>query len=215
MVSGEIPGPAAPRSPGRPRLYEPDAERDLILSAALDVLRRNRGEEATVADILQEAGLSTRAFYRHFQTKEDVIRALYERDAHSFGAHLKRRVDAAGNPDEALGVWVYEMLGLAYDRRRAERVAALSSPMVLRVVAGTRAEQLGSELLEEPLRSVVDEGRATGWFTTSRPDLDIRTIRAITLEATNWVRTGEVKLTRREAMDHVLRFSRAALRTPS
>ena len=215
MVSGEIPGPAAPRSPGRPRLYEPDAERDLILAAALDVLRRNRGEEATVADILQEAGLSTRAFYRHFQTKEDVIRALYERDARSFGAHLKRRVDAAGDPDEALGVWVYEMLGLAYDRRRAERVAALSSPMVIRMVAGTRAEQLGSDLLEQPLRSVVDAGRSTGWFTTSRPDLDIRTIRAITLEAINWVRTGEVKLTRREAVDHVLRFSRAALRTRS
>jgi AcrR family transcriptional regulator len=202
----------APRSPGRPRLYEPDAERDLILSAALDVLRRNRGEEATVADILEEAGLSTRAFYRHFQTKEDVVRALYERDAHSFGAHLKRRVVEATNPDEALAAWVYEMLGLAYDRRRAERVAALSSPMVLRVVAGTRAQQLGSDLLEEPLRSVLEEGVATGWFTSTRPDLDIRTIRAITWEAIDWARTGEVKLSRREAADHILRFSRAALR---
>jgi AcrR family transcriptional regulator len=215
MVSGEIPEAAAPRSPGRPRLYEPDAERDLILAAALDVLRRNRGEEATVADILQEAGLSTRAFYRHFETKEDVIRALYERDARSFGAHLKRRVDGAGNPDEALAVWVYEMLGLAYDRRRAERVAALSSPMVLRVVAATRAQQLGSELMEQPLRSVLEEGLATGWFPTTRPDLDIRTIRAITLEAINWVRTGDVKLSRREAADHILRFSRAALRAGS
>jgi hypothetical protein len=41
--------------------------------------------------------------------------------------------------------------------------------------------------------------------------VDIRTIRAITMEAVNWARTGEVKLTRREAADHVLRFSRAAL----
>ena len=74
--------PAGPaRSPGRPRLHEPDAERDLILMAALEVLRRNAGEEATVADILEEAGLSTRAFYRHFETKEDVIRSLFERDA--------------------------------------------------------------------------------------------------------------------------------------
>jgi hypothetical protein len=53
MVSGELPEAAAARSPGRPRLYEPDAERDLILAAALDVLRRNQGEEATVGDILQ------------------------------------------------------------------------------------------------------------------------------------------------------------------
>jgi AcrR family transcriptional regulator len=215
MVSGEIPDAAAPRSPGRPRLYEPGTERDLILAGALDVLRRNRGEEATVADILQEAGLSTRAFYRHFQTKEDVIRALYERDARSFGAHLKRRVDAAADPDEALSAWVYEMLSLAYDRRRAERVAALSSPMVLRVVAGTRAQQLGSDLLEEPLRAVLEQGSAKGWFTTTRPDLDIRTIRAITSEAISWVRSGEVKLSRREAADHILRFSRAALGSQS
>ena len=127
MASVEPPEAASPRSPGRPRLYEPDAERDLILVAALDVLRRTEGEEATVADILQEAGLSTRAFYRHFETKEDVIRSLYERDARSFGAHISRRVESAANPDEALAVWVYEMLGLAYDRRRAERVAALGA----------------------------------------------------------------------------------------
>jgi AcrR family transcriptional regulator len=215
MVSGQIPGAGTPRSPGRPRLYKPDAERDLILGAALDVLRRNRGEEVTVADVLQEAGLSTRAFYRHFQTKEDVIRALFERDAHSFGAHLRRRVEAAGHPDEALAVWVHEMLGLAYDRRRAERVATLSSPMVSRVVAGTPTQLLGTDLLEAPLRSVLEQGAATGWFTTTRPDLDARTIRALTVEAINWARTGDVKLSRREAADHILRFSQAALRSVS
>lgn len=179
--------------------------------AALEVLRRNDGEEATVADILQEAGLSTRAFYRHFQTKEDVIRALYERDAESFGAHLRRRVEAAPDPDAALAIWVNEMLGLAYDRRRAERVSALRSPMVLRVIAGTRAQRLGTDLLTQPLRSVLENGAATGCFRDVRPDSDIRTIRAITMEAVNWARTGEVKLSRREAADHVLRFSRAAL----
>src|ERR1700677_628475 len=145
MVSGESPDATAPRTPGRPRLHEPDAERDLILMAALEVLRRNDGEEATVAGILQEAGLSTRAFYRHFQTKEDVIRALYERDAESFGAHLRRRVEAAATAAEALAPWVNEMLGLAYGRRRAERVSALSSAMVFRVVAGTRTQQMGSD----------------------------------------------------------------------
>jgi AcrR family transcriptional regulator len=211
MPAGEESDVVAPRTPGRPRLHEPDAERDLILMAALEVLRRNDGEEATVADILQEAGLSTRAFYRHFQTKEDVIRALYERDAESFGAHLRRRVEAAPDPDAALAIWVNEMLGLAYDRRRAERVSALRSPMVLRVIAGTRAQRLGTDLLTQPLRSVLENGAATGCFRDVRPDSDIRTIRAITMEAVNWARTGEVKLSRREAADHVLRFSRAAL----
>jgi AcrR family transcriptional regulator len=215
MPAGEEPDVVAPRAPGRPRLHEPDAERDLILMAALEVLRRNDGEEATVADILQQAGLSTRAFYRHFQTKEDVILALYERDAESFGAHLRRRVEAAASPDEALATWVNEMLGLAYDRRRAERVSALSSPMEFRVVAGTRVQQLGTDLLAQPLRSVIEKGMAAGCFGAAHPDLDIRTIRAITMEAVNWARTGEVKLSRREAADHVLRFARAALGAPT
>ncbi|HEY3810977.1 MAG TPA: TetR/AcrR family transcriptional regulator, partial [Acidimicrobiales bacterium] len=174
-------------------------------------LRRHEGEEATVADILLQAGLSTRAFYRHFETKEDVIRSLYERDAESFGAHLRRRVEAAPNPDEAVAVWVNEMLGLAYDRRRAERVSALSSPMVFRVIAGTRAQQLGTDLLAQPLRAVLEEGVATGWFTHVEPELDTRTIQAITWAAVTWARTGEIKLSRREAAEHVLRFSRAAL----
>jgi AcrR family transcriptional regulator len=212
MASGETKPIGRPRSPGRPRLYQPDDERDRILAGALEVLRRSDGGEVTVADILHEAGLSTRAFYRHFETKEDVIRSLYERDAESFGAHLRRRVEITPDPDQALAIWVYEMLGLAYDRRRAERVTALSSPAVLRVVAGTRAEQLGTDLLVEPLRSVLADGLATGWFPDARPDRDSQTIWAITTEAVSWARSGRLKLSRKEAAGHVLRFSRAALK---
>ncbi len=200
-----------PRSPGRPRLYEPDAERKLILAATLEVLRRNQGEEATVADILQEANLSTRAFYRHFETKEDVIRALYERDAAAFGALLRRAVEAAGDAREALVAWVNEVLGLAYDRPRAERVAALSSPMVLRVVGGTRAQREANEGMSQPLHDVLGDGARSGRFPKAQPDLDVHTISAITMEAVMWARDGSVTLTRQEALDHVLRFAEGAL----
>jgi AcrR family transcriptional regulator len=208
MPSDDVP---VPRSPGRPRLYEPDAERDRILVAALEVLRRNEGEEATVADILQEAGLSTRAFYRHFQTKEDVVRALYERDAESFAAHIRRRVDVATGAEDALAVWVYEMLGLAYDRRRAERVSALGSPMVLRVINGSPSQQLGTDLLVEPLREVLATGLASGQFPITVPELDCLAIRAVTWETVQWARAGSPRLSRREALNLVLRYSRAAL----
>jgi AcrR family transcriptional regulator len=199
------------RPPGRPRLYEPDAERARILAAALEVLRRNEGEEATVADILQEAGLSTRAFYRHFQTKEDVVVALYEGDAQSFGAHLRRRIEAAGGPDEALATWVNELLGLAYDRRRAERASALGSPMVLRVISGSPAQRMGTAQLVEPLRSVIEAGLKSGVFPTADPEVDSLAIRALTWEAVNWARTGTPRLSRREALAVVLRYSRPAL----
>jgi AcrR family transcriptional regulator len=211
---GEPDAVGVPRPPGRPRLYEPGPERDLILTAALDVLRRRDGQEVTVAEILRQAGLSTRAFYRQFDTKEDVIRALYLGDAESFGRHLRRKVDATNDPIEGLTVWVVESLGLAYDRRRSERVAALSSPLVSRVVAGSSERQLGDDLLVRPLRLLLEEGLDLGVFPKSRPELDVPTIRALTWEAISWARNGVVKLSRREATDHVLRFSLAALGAP-
>lgn len=164
-----------------------------------------------MADILQEAGLSTRAFYRHFETKEDVVRAIYARDAKSFAAHLRRHVEAAQDPPSALAAWVNEVLGLAYDRRRAERVSALSSPMVLRVVAGTEIQVRGNELTVQPLRAVLEQGLASGDFPAARPELDVHTIRAITWEAIGWSRTGAVRLTRDAACDYVVRFAWAAL----
>lgn len=211
MASGVQPVVPVTRPPGRPRLYEPDVERDRLLAALIEVLRRNGGQDATVADILDEAGLSTRAFYRHFETKEDAIRDLYRRDAESFSAHLWRQIDAANDPRDALEVWLNEMLGLAYDRRRAERVSAMRSPVVARIVSGSREEQLGTDLLEQPLRSVLESGLAQGLFPLADPEHDIRTIRAIVFEAISWARTGVVKLSRREALEYILRFSLAAL----
>ena len=42
----------------------------------MDLLLRTAGQEVTVAGNLEPAGLSNRALYRHFVTREDVIRAL-------------------------------------------------------------------------------------------------------------------------------------------
>jgi len=214
MPSGGRPRAAPPvRSPGRPRLYEPDAERNRILASALEVLQRSGGEEATVADILDESGLSTRAFYRHFETKEDVIRALYRRDSESFGKHLRRRI-AGAPPRKGLELWMNEALGLAYDRRRAERVSALSSPMVQRVVAGSEEQRLGLGMLMQPLRDVIVAGLANGDFPAAQPDRDVLTIGAMAFDVVAWARTGRMTLTRRQAVDHLLRFALPALEGP-
>jgi AcrR family transcriptional regulator len=195
------------RPPGRPRLYGPDDERSRIMAAALVVLGRNQGHDIPVAEILAEAGLSTRAFYRHFDTKEDVIRALYQRDADSFGAHLAERVATAADPVEALETWVYEMLGLAYDRRRSERVSTFGSSAVDRAVSGSSAAEQGVAILVEPLRELLQRGLSSGRFPDARPDRDVWVIHAITWEAIGAARTGTVKRSRREAVDQVLRFA--------
>jgi len=182
------------------------------MDAAIEVLRRNAGSEATMAEILAVAGLSTRAFYRHFATKEDLICALYQRDAESFGAHLRRRVEQAGSPTDALVIWIDEVLSLTFDRYRRERMAAFRSPMVTRIVAGSNAQTLGTKLVIQPLQEVLIRGREAGVFPLTSPELDVHTIYALTWEVVSWVRSAESpRLGRRDALAHVLRFTLPAL----
>ncbi|HUZ56880.1 MAG TPA: helix-turn-helix domain-containing protein [Streptosporangiaceae bacterium] len=64
---------AGPASAGRPRCFEPAGELRLPLDAMLRVMERHSYADAPVADILAEAGLSTRSFYRHFLSKDQLM----------------------------------------------------------------------------------------------------------------------------------------------
>jgi hypothetical protein len=86
--------------------------------------------------------------------------------------------------------------------------------MVERVVSGSEEQRLGVAMLVEPLRSVLVAGLADGSFPLARPDVDVLTIGAMVFEALAWARTGTVALSRRQAVEHVLRFSLPALQGP-
>jgi AcrR family transcriptional regulator len=52
------------------------SEEQAILRAAFRVIGSSPSGSTSVVDILREAGLSTRAFYRHFRSIDDLILAL-------------------------------------------------------------------------------------------------------------------------------------------
>ena len=64
-----------------------------ILDAAIDLLRREDLEALKIADIAVEAGTTERTVYRHFSTREDLLKALWPR--------LQERVGSAGFPATA------------------------------------------------------------------------------------------------------------------
>jgi AcrR family transcriptional regulator len=67
-----------------------------ILDAALGLLRRQDLEALTIADIAAEAGVTERTIYRHFVSREDLLKALWP--------HLQRRVGSSGFPTTARDV---------------------------------------------------------------------------------------------------------------
>src|ERR1700691_6561576 len=97
---------------GRPRRFEAEDELRLLLDAALVVMERNGYADAAVADILREADLSTRSFYRHFESKDQLLCALCRREAERASARLAAKVEAGEDPRAALDAWVDEILSL-------------------------------------------------------------------------------------------------------
>jgi len=179
-------------------------EVDALVAAGLAVLRRSGAAALTVGEVLREAGLSTRAFYRHFASKDELVLAIYERDATRTQRQLRERLAAARSPRAAIEAWVDETLSLAFDPRRARRTRVLATEGA-RLQAEHPAE-FASILagVVEPLAEVL---RSAG---TPDPERDARTVHAIAWDlVVEKLHGGHVQLAGARA--HVLRFCLPAL----
>lgn len=77
-----------------------------ILAAAMKVFAR-RGFAATrVEDVLDEAGVARRTFYRYFTSKEDVLAAVYELAIEELLRALDEAVESVADPLSGVSVMV-------------------------------------------------------------------------------------------------------------
>ncbi|MCP3986325.1 MAG: TetR/AcrR family transcriptional regulator, partial [bacterium] len=81
------PHSAKPRRPGRPRLPAKE-QRERLIAAADRILLRTDPASGSVKEIVREAGMSSRSFYDHFRSKDEVLIELVERRSQSFFAGL-------------------------------------------------------------------------------------------------------------------------------
>ncbi len=189
--------------------YEREVE--TLVSSALRVMRRRGYAAATVADVLEEAELSTRAFYRHFHSKEELFLAVFERDSMESSRRMQKRLDALPSSQARLLGWIDEVLSLGYDRARAKRTRTFANEAsILR--SAYPAEFVGiHRAVYEPLIRVLEAGLADGTFPGTHPEEDARSIHAVswTLIEVHLGGGGLPDLT--SARAHVLRFCLPAL----
>lgn len=74
-MSAAEPGPATPRSPGRPR--SPEADR-AILDAALDLFVEEGYEGMSIEGVAARAGVGKTTIYRRWDSKEELIVAAID-----------------------------------------------------------------------------------------------------------------------------------------
>ncbi len=130
-------------------------------------------------DVLQAAALSTRAFYRHFTSKDELVLEMYRVDCVRVNATVAAAVAAAPDPLAALEAWIDQNLAVVYDARRLRHAVVLSSAEVSSAEGFTDVKNAGLAEQRAPLVSLLDDGRARGVFPHADPEVDAMAIQAV------------------------------------
>jgi AcrR family transcriptional regulator len=156
-----------------------DDERSRIMEAAHRCLARSDGATVSITDILAAAGLSTRAFYRHFESKDSMLLAMVRRDSDRVLAELDAEVASAGSGADALRAWIHGMLRLASEEPRRRRVLVLGSQEARRA-RGYDAELARFQAAHQAaVAEILRRGREDGSFPWADPAADARAIQAV------------------------------------
>jgi AcrR family transcriptional regulator len=104
--------------PGMPRRKklapDPDVRRTIVAAASKSV-REHGVRGLNVATVLEKAQLSTRAFYRHFESKDQLVAAVFVEIIRAEARRLREKMTAAATPVEAVAAWIDGRLDLAFD----------------------------------------------------------------------------------------------------
>ncbi|MGV0655745.1 TetR/AcrR family transcriptional regulator [Mycolicibacterium phlei] len=162
---------------------QPDAVRDdrqRIIEAAYSCLSEPHEGPVPVAAILQRAGVSSRAFYRHFASKDELFLAMLRQETDALADRLDRVVaETGGTPTELLEAWIDEMLEVVSNDEIGMHFAVIDSDEI-RVAKGYRETREKAHAdRERSLVKILRLGSEDGSFPLTDPDNDAVAINAI------------------------------------
>lgn len=73
-----------------------------LVEAAATVLERAGGGDITVQDVADEAGQSLRTLYQYFESKDDLLLAVFEEAMRTYAVLIRRAIDDLDDPLERL-----------------------------------------------------------------------------------------------------------------
>jgi AcrR family transcriptional regulator len=92
-----------------------------ILVAGRQLIERDAVLDFNVRELLTLAGVSNRAFYRHFETKETLVAALASEVYDDLVSALDAAIDGVTDAAVAIAAWVDGALSFAHDASLAAR----------------------------------------------------------------------------------------------
>jgi AcrR family transcriptional regulator len=188
-----------------------DDDRGCIIDAAYTCLSEPHTGPIPVAAILQRAGVSTRAFYRHFASKDELFLAMLRQESDALAHRLDRILDEVpGSPVEQLKAWIGHMFGWMYDEELRMHLTVIDSDEVRAAKGYRETRERAHADRERSLIEILRRGRDDGSFPLADPEHDAVAISAvISREMVNQTPGDEQRL--RQSLDWVLGFALRAL----
>jgi AcrR family transcriptional regulator len=161
---------------------DPDAddERGCILEATYYCLSQPHAGPIPVAAILQRAGVSSRAFYRHFGSKDELFLAMLRAETDALTERLDRiSTDDTMDPADQLRAWIIGMFGLIHDDETRMHFTVIDSDEVRAAQGYRETREKAHADRERSLAQILRRGRADGSFPLADPEKDAFAINAV------------------------------------
>ncbi|MEE2031146.1 TetR/AcrR family transcriptional regulator [Rhodococcus chondri] len=187
-----------------PRQEAASRDVDRLIKAGRDLL--TEGAPARVADIVAAAGLSNDAFYRYFRSKSDFVDAVVEEGGRRLVSYLRRKIDAAGSPEEALRAGVTAILNQAVD----PGIAAATRNVVAVGGGRSHAPKVREELELALARVLAGPIAALGSTDPERDSTTTSILLLASMEHLLWKDNSGIDADKE--VDHIVGYVRHALR---
>ena len=183
---------------------------DRIIEAAYRVVERVGKVDPRLRDILDEAGLSTEAFYRHFESKDELLLVLLGDGRHRLANYLAHRMAKAPDPVGRIRSWIEGVLAQAIDPAAASRTRPFLTSLNRLSEQYPEEHQQSFEALVRLLEDALIEADAAGQITSQGPDRDALAIYRLAISVMEAHILAGTKPTTAEC-EHLVTFSLRAV----
>ena len=153
-LMGTLANRAVDRSLGDRRTqYAEEIQR--VLEATYDLIEQTGNVDPSLRDILAASNLSTQAFYRYFQSKDELFLLLLDDGRRRLVGSLERRMNKATTAADRVRAWIEGVLAQASDTRAAGRTRPFLTDQDRLAEAFPREQQASVDLLVDLLASAI------------------------------------------------------------
>ncbi|UPW08588.1 TetR/AcrR family transcriptional regulator [Gordonia terrae] len=143
--------------PARQASYD-DEVRQLIKATERVMMEKGRTGQPKVTEVVEAAGMTNQAFYRHFRGRDDLIIATYEQGMVAVYRYLEQRVYQHADLVGRLRAWIHGLLRQIEDPALADLSAIIFWNVAQVPRENTEVEPVGRERIMELLVTILRAG---------------------------------------------------------